>query len=323
MTASDALVFMFPGQSSRRPDMIEKIVRQWPAGAVFVAQASDILKRDLDRHFRTANSQVFARNRDVQIGVFLANYLYMKRLEGEGITASWSLGLSLGEYNHLVHAGALSFTDALVLLDQRGRLFEAGAPGVMTSVFPIEAEVVEQIIAALGLGTQVVIGLYNTPRQQVLVGDREAVASVVSALEDEVLVQAVEIESNIQMHAPPFAGVAEKLEAVLAETSITAPVLPYVPNVTGVPVINAPPEDIKASLTLHVQRPVLWRASVEAVAQQVPNAHFVEVGPGETLYNLFSRNWMPGRRSKADHGDDLREQFDLRTMSWPPKTSAL
>lgn len=249
----------------------------------------------------------------MQIGVFLADYLHMKRLEDAGITASWSLGLSLGEYNHLVHAGALGFADAWLLLDQRGRLFEAGAPGIMKSVFPIEAEVVERTIATLGLESRVVIGLYNAPRQQVLSGDSEAVARVVAALEDETLIQAVEIESNIQMHAPGFARVAEGLQAALARTNVTAPGSPYVPNLTGVPVANATPEQIKTSLALHVQRPALWRASIEAVAARVANAHFVEVGPGETLYNLFGRSWTTGRRSKTDSGDDLRKRFGALT----------
>jgi acyl transferase domain-containing protein len=143
--------------------------------------------------------------------------------------------------------------------------------------------------------------------------DSEAVARVVAALEDETLIQAVEIESNIQMHAPPFARVAEGLQAVLARINVTAPGSPYVPNVTGMPVANATPEQIKTSLALP-------RSASRALAGQhrgchcaVANAHFVEVGPVETLYNQFGRSWTPGRRSKTDKGDDLRKRFEALT----------
>jgi len=310
MVVADSLIFMFPGQSSRNPDMIEKVTREWPQSAAIVAQASDVLKRDLAAHFRPDNSEIFVRNRDVQIGVFVANHIHMKRLEQAGARARWSLGLSLGEYNHLVHAGALTFECALSLINERGRLFDEGAPGVMISVFPIEAEVVERKIAALGLIRRVAISLYNAPRQQVLSGDREAVAQLVAGLEEETLVEVVEIEPKIPMHSSALAPVAEKFRAVLARTQFTTPSLPYVPNVTGSAIVNATPEQIRTNLALHVRVPVRWRDSIDGLAVRVPDVHFLEVGPGATLFNMFGRGWTPGRRSKTDTGRNWREHLN-------------
>jgi len=53
------LVFMFPGQSSRYPEMVSKLVRQSSACAAVVRDASEVL------------------GRDVQVGVFLANHLHL------------------------------------------------------------------------------------------------------------------------------------------------------------------------------------------------------------------------------------------------------
>lgn len=314
MTAGhDSLIFMFPGQSSRHPEMMQRAIRQWPKGAAILRQASDVLDRNIEEHYRADNADMFARNRDVQIGVFLANYIHMKWLEDLEVRANWSLGLSLGEYNHLVHAGALTFEQALILLNERGSLFDVGASGVMLSIFPLEAALIEDTIAALGLQTRVTIGLYNAPRQQVLSGDRDAVARVVEALEDEYLIQGVEIESSIQMHSPAFAFVAEKFGLALAGTEFIAPALPYVPNVTGAPLVDPTPEQIRTHLAQHVCRPVRWCASVDSVAALVPDAHFVEVGPGATLYNMFGRGWTPGRRSRTDNGRDLHEHLEVLT----------
>jgi [acyl-carrier-protein] S-malonyltransferase len=303
---SGTVIFMFPGQSSRHPKMIENILREWPQAAKFVAQASDVLGRDLASFYQPDNRAMFARNQDVQIGVFLANYLHMKRLEQSGVVARWSLGLSLGEYNHLVHIGALSFDVALKLLDQRGMLFDQGATGVMTSVFPVEANVLETQIAALGLGERVVIGVYNTPRQHVLSGERGAVTRVVAALEEETLIQAVEIESNIPIHSPVFALVAERFADVLTQAHFMPTQRPYVPNVKGSPIAGATPDQIRGSLAAHVSQPVRWRFSVERLAADLPDSEFVEVGPGAVLYNSFGRGWMPGRRSKSDISRDSR-----------------
>ena len=295
-----SLVFMFPGQTSRYPEMIEKLITTNARCAGIVATASEILGRDLVAHYNSAKGHMFARNRDVQIAVFLANHLHLKILEGAGIHADWSLGLSLGEYNHLVHIGALSFEDALRLIEERGMLYEQGPDGLMVSVFPIEAEIVEDKIKQLGLGQRVVIGLYNSPRQQVLSGERLAVQELIVGLEEDNLIEAVETEPHIPMHAPTFSPVAPRLRTVLDRTKMNAPRLPYVPNVVGTVLSQSTPDDIRAHLTAHVHKSVRWQASIDALAAQLPEPYFVEVGPRAVLYNMFGRGWMPGRRAKTD-----------------------
>jgi [acyl-carrier-protein] S-malonyltransferase len=307
--APGSLIFMFPGQSSRHPDMIEKVTEEWPQGAAIVAHASDLLQRDIASHFRSDNPDIFTHNRDVQIGVFITNHIHMKRLEQAGVVGRWSLGLSLGEYNHLVHAGALTFEAALLLVDERGRLFDEGPPGIMASLFPIEADNVERKIAELDAGGRVVISLYNAPRQQVVSGDRDAVAQLVAALEKETLIEVIEIEPKIPMHSPAFAPVAQRFREVLARTPIATPHLPYLANVNGALAVNPSPDQIRVNLAMHVCEPVRWRNSIDTLAERVPDAHFLEVGPRAVLYNMFGRGWNPGRSSKADNGNNWREHI--------------
>jgi [acyl-carrier-protein] S-malonyltransferase len=233
----------------------------------------------------------------------------MQRLEQAGFQARWSLGLSLGEYNHLVHAGALTFEDALLLVEARGRLYEESQPGVMTAIFPIEAETVQRKIAAFGLTDRVAIGLHNAPGQQVLSGDRDAVAKLVAALEDETFLEAVEIEARIPMHSPAMRPVAERFHAILAQTRFRTPKLRYVPNVTAKPIADPSPDTIRELLAMHVYKPVRWKDSVDAVAAEVSGAHFVEVGPGTILCSMFGRGWTPGRRSVADTGQNSSERI--------------
>jgi len=313
LSPAGTLVFMFPGQSSREPRMIEKIIAADSDSAATVARASAILGRDLAAHYRAANEAIFACNRDIQIGVFLANHLHLSLLQRAGIRADWPLGLSLGEYNHLIHIGALSFEDALQVIDERGRLYDEGPRGIMVSVFPIEAEMVEGVIAGLGLSGRVAVGLYNTPRQQVLSGERGAVHQVVAALEEETLIDAVEIEPRIPMHAPPFAPVAERLRAVLDRAPMKPPRLPYVPNTRGTILDAAAADQIRDCLVAHVCEPVRWQNSIDAIAARIPDACFVEVGPRSVLYNMFGRGWSPGRRARTDAAEEWEAHFRALT----------
>src|SRR5690606_3180638 len=119
-------VLMFPGQSSCHPEMLARIVSAWPPATAVIAEASGILSRDLARHYLPDTPAMLARNRDIQVGVFLCSYLHQRALAARGVHGDLSLGLSLGEYNHLVHIGALDFPAALRLVDARGAAYDDG-----------------------------------------------------------------------------------------------------------------------------------------------------------------------------------------------------
>lgn len=289
------LVAMFPGQSSRYPEMLSKL-------GTNLEPYSAILGRDL----RTLD---LSTNRDVQVGVFLANHLHLELLTAAGITFAWSIGLSLGEYNHLVHIGAIAFADALRLVDARGRLYDEARGGLMVSVFPLQAELVELAIAKLGLGDRVAVGLYNSPRQQVISGEREAVEAVITELERDEYFDATVIEPRIPMHAPCFVATAAKLAEILATVSFVVPQAPYVPNVVGRLIAAPSPDQIRTHLAAHVHRPVRWQACVDDIAARVPEPQFVEVGPRAVLHNLFGKDWMPGKRAKTDVAEGWPQHF--------------
>ena len=100
-------VFMFPGQSSRYVGMLDRIAEVWPRAKDVVADASEIVGRDLGKLYREGDESLFAKNRNVQVGVFLTTHLHLSALQSMGVDARYSLGMSLGEFNHLVHIGAL------------------------------------------------------------------------------------------------------------------------------------------------------------------------------------------------------------------------
>ena len=151
------LVFMFPGQSSRYPGMLDRLAALHKPNADLLNWASDMLGRDLAAHYHADQGQAaFARNVDVQVGVFLANHMFLQTLDAAGIEAEMSLGLSLGEWNHLVHIGALGFAEALRAVEQRGRCYDEGPRGWMAAIQPI-AEDVLIAIAPGGHGSRAIL----------------------------------------------------------------------------------------------------------------------------------------------------------------------
>lgn len=271
-----------------------------PDGQAVVAEASDVLGQDVAALFDPARPDLFATNRDIQIGVFLTNEIHRRRLARCGVRATASLGLSLGEYNHLVDIGAIDFADALCLVAARGAVYDEGPDGMMVSLYPSSREGVESIIARVADKGMVSISNENSPKQFVIAGERPAVERAAEIFADEEYAEPVTIEQHIPMHSPVFEPASRALRPHLMQAPWRVPSKPYLPNTTATPIPSATTDQIVSSLTRHVFHPVLWRQSIDAVLQAHPEATFIEVGARRILCNLLSKKWVKAPRFASD-----------------------
>ena len=236
--------------------------------------------------------------------MFLANQAFAEILRAEGVDGDASIGLSLGEYNHLLHIGALAFDDALRLVAARGAAYDQGPLGAMGAVFPVEeAAVLDAIERSRALGS-VEIANFNSPSQFVVAGDRAAVDAVLAILGDGYAAAGVIIDERLPMHCSLFAEVADRFRPALAAATIGVPRTAYVPNVLGRLLDAAAPSRIRHLLVRHVHQPVRFRQGVEALAERYPGAAFVEVGPKQVIYGLLTKKWGGFRRFRTDVGRD-------------------
>jgi [acyl-carrier-protein] S-malonyltransferase len=304
------LVFMFPGQSSRDAKAIERLAAASSRCGEILANACDILGRDLRHHYRTDNPDIFRTNRDVQIGVFVANRLYAELLDECGVVSDLSLGLSLGEYNHVVEIGALSWNDALRLVDARGAAYDAGPEGAMAVLSPASEEDIRALLTRIRDVGFAEISNHNSPTQFVIAGTREAVDAALAIAEDEFFLQGVVIESRIPMHCRLFAPVAEMFRPRLAQEAWRATPGPYIANVTAEIIDHPSAATFVDYLSRHVCEAVLWRQSIEAVAARYPESVFIEVGPRSVLFNLLHPRWIAHRKFKTDDEQDPLRQAE-------------
>ncbi len=302
-------VFLFPGQSSRYPGMLDAVASLYAGGPALIERASDLLGRDLAKHYRADNPAAFAQNLDVQIGVFLANHLMLQALEAHDVRAEVSAGLSLGEWNHLVHIGAVDFDQALIAVRARGEAYDAGPRGWMAAMQPMDVEACLQVVSQVtDLGPLEIVN-YNSPTQQVVAGSREAVEAAVALGEDEHYAQPRIIERQVPMHSTAFATVAERFSRHLMTMKFEPPTRPYIPNRLGAQLGDPSQQDMVRMLSAQVCFPVLWRHTIDHMLLQWPDAVFVEVGPKRVLHDLLSRKWIKRPRFHCDSKTDVAAHF--------------
>ena len=193
-------------------------------------------------------------------------------------------GHSLGEYSALVAGGALSFTDALEIVNVRGEAMNAAsknAPGSMVAVLGMGVEAAADIAARAG----VQVANDNAPDQVVLAGP-EAGLEKAATLVSEAGARSVLLEVSGPFHTEGVAAAADDLRQVLTSVDVRQPEVPVISNVTGRP--YGSPDEIKELLVTQLTHPVRWRESVEFLWSQGAR-DFVDFGPGKVVAGLASR----------------------------------
>jgi len=302
-------VFMFPGQSSRYVGMLDRVAEIWPKAKDVVASASEVLGRDLGKLYGEADETLFEKNRNVQVGVFLTSHLHLCALQAMGVDARISLGLSLGEYNHLVHIGALDFESALRLVDARGNVYDNGPRGMMAALFPVDQDMVNEILEKAQTKGVVEMANLNSPAQFVVAGETAAVEEAMRIAEDEFAINPTPIERQIPMHTSVFRPASEALLPHLAKASWKKPHRPYVSNVLGGFVESTSAEMFVELMSRHVYSPVRWRDQIDAVAARYEDAVFIEVGPRGVLFNLLQKRWRANKKYKTDAAEGFADSF--------------
>lgn len=210
----------------------------------------------------------------------------MKVVEKQGLLPDTAAGLSLGEYEALYAAGALSVTDAIRVVARRGELMEAAVPagvGAMAAVLGAEASLIEETLAEI---PEVWIANYNCPGQIVISGKKEAVEAAAEALKARGIKRVLMLNVSGPFHSGLLREAGEELGKVLAETEIHPLRIPYYANVTGDIVEDA--AKVRGLLTEQVYSSVRFEQSIRNMLSAGVDT-FYELGPGKTLAGFVKK----------------------------------
>ena len=210
----------------------------------------------------------------------------MKVVEKQGLLPDTAAGLSLGEYEALYAAGALSVTDAIRVVARRGELMEAAVPagvGAMAAVLGAEASLIEETLSEI---PEVWIANYNCPGQIVISGKKEAVEAAAEALKARGIKRVLMLNVSGPFHSGLLREAGEELGKVLAETDIHPLRIPYYANVTGDIVEDA--AKVRGLLTEQVYSSVRFEQSIRNMLSAGVDT-FYELGPGKTLAGFVKK----------------------------------
>lgn len=203
-----------------------------------------------------------------------------------GVAPAFVAGHSLGEYTALVAAGVLTFSEALRLVAERGRLAAVGgARGAMAAVLGMSAADVERVIDATVARGSAVVANDNGPAQVTIAGDDVSLSRVSLALAAAGAKKVVPLRISAPFHFPAMGRIGPDLSAFMRGLTWRDPVVPIVANVSALPHL---PGSIPETLVRHLTQRVEWLRSVRYMVG-LGASTFVELGAGQVVNGLVKR----------------------------------
>jgi [acyl-carrier-protein] S-malonyltransferase len=213
-------------------------------------------------------------------------------------------GHSLGEYSALVAAEALSFEDAVRLVNKRGRYMQQAVPvgtGKMVAVLGKEVSDVEAALTRV-VSEVAEIANINAPGQIVVAGSAAGVSQFIEQLGTAKI---VELQVSAPFHCALMKPAEDRLRVDLAQIDIRKPSFPVYQNFTAQPSVD--PDSIRENLARQVCGRVRWVECVEnAIREQSPQAGW-EYGAGAVLTGLLKRIDSSLARVNIDSAEALEK----------------
>ena len=278
--------FIFPGQGAQYVGMAKDFYDTYESSREVFEKASEAAGFSIEKLCFEEN-ETLHQTRYTQPCLLTASYAILKAVEEKGIHADMTAGLSLGEYNALLAAGAFDLETAVKTVCQRGIYMEEAVPGgkgAMAAVISRKPLAMDEILAEFE--GKVTVANYNCPGQQVISGEKEAVEKAGERLMEVGAFRVVPLKVSGPFHSLMLQGAGEKLGSLLEQTEIGKPEISFVSNVTAKEAKEV--EEIKSLLSRQVASSVLWQQSVEYMIHQGVDT-FYEIGPGKTLSGFIKK----------------------------------
>ena len=288
--ATPKAAFLFPGQGAQAVGMGADLYQNSPAAKAVFDEADEAVGEALSRIIFEGPEDDLRRTVNTQPGILTVSIACLRAVE-EALGSdrmpvpSMAAGHSLGEYTALVAAGALSLTDGVRLVRERGRLMQYASElteGGMAAVIGLDEAVLAE--ACREGGTE--MSNINTADQIVISGEKQAVERTMELATEKGARRVVPLVVAGAFHSRLMQPAQEGLTKAVNDITFHAPSVPIIANCTGQPLTTI--EEIKAELLSGLLSCVRWKDCVDTMLASGAT-DFYEMGPGRVLTGTVRR----------------------------------
>ena len=275
-----SVAVVFPGQGSQRKGMGRNLFDRFDD---IVREADQILGYSVKELCLKDPDQQLGLTQYTQPALFTINAMSWEALKEDGAALpDYFAGHSLGEYNALVAAGAISFSSGLNLVKKRGELMARAKNGGMAAIIGPGEDQIRECLDKNKIKNVSVANL-NTPSQTVISGSKAGIEAAKPIFDALAKTRYVILNVSGAFHAPPMADAAREFKAYMDEFEIENLKTPVISNVLARPY---PKGETRELLCAQMTAPVRWMDSIRYMSDQGVK-EFIEAGPGKVLTNML------------------------------------
>jgi len=281
--------FVFPGQGAQYVGMGKEIADNFPQAKSVYEEADARLGYSLSDLCFYGSEEKLKLTIHTQPALLTTSIACYQLIKEEGIKPQFVAGHSLGEYSALVAAGALGFSDAVWLVEQRGKFMQDSVPpgeGTMAAILGLDIDKVLELCKCSSNMGVIEPANFNCPGQIVIAGHTPAVEKAVSLAKDFGAKRAMLLPVSGPFHSSLLEQTGIRLQEAIDTIEIKDTTIPLIANISAKAVTTS--EEIKEGLIKQVSSSVKWEQSVREMINKGVTT-FVEIGAGKVLTGLIKK----------------------------------
>lgn len=287
----DGYGIVFPGQGSQKIGMLSDFIASSSDVNEAFEEASEVLGYDLLKLSQSGNEAQITMTEVAQPLILTASIAIWRMINSRlDLSPKILAGHSLGEWSALVCAEVISFSDAVLLVRNRGKYMQAAVAkeeGAMAAIIGLEDQIICSLCDDLSTDLSIVEAVnFNAPGQVVIAGHLAIVEEAIERAMRHGAKRALKLAVSAPFHTSLMKPAARKLVKDLDEVVFKKPKFKILHN------CNCKTEDdpkvIKALMIEQIYSPVLWSQSIRSM-EALGVTRIIECGSGRVLTGLTKR----------------------------------